>query len=215
MVYCGAFSDTMPASGWPEPDIAVLQKSKDRFRNSPRAGDYVKHFDFFTGIYLMKPLLSFAVVSILLTGAPRVDAQDITQGTIVALDRVARLLVLEDRSVWSLELMKSAVSADLKAGDRVEIIYQSDEDGVNEINSVIMLPPKAPEEGAPNITDGTVLVYDRKANRLVLTDRSVWDLAAMKTEAPAGLEAGNRVHIEFEADEDGVTAINSITTIMN
>jgi hypothetical protein len=190
-------------------------KSKDRFRNSPPAGAYVKHFDFFTGTYLMKPLLSFAVVSILLTGAPRADAQDITQGRIVALDRVARLLVLEDRSVWSLELMKSEISADLKAGDRIEIIYQSDEDGVNDINSVIMLPPKAPEEGAPNITEGTVLVYDRKAQRLVLTDRSVWDLASLKAEAPAGLEAGNRVHIEFEADEDGVTAINSITTIMN
>ena len=163
----------------------------------------------------MKPILSFAVVSILLVATPRADAQDIAQGTIVALDRVARLLVLEDRSVWSLELMDSEVSADLKAGDRIEIIYEADEEGVSKIKSVILLPSKAPEEGAPDVTEGTVLVYDRKAQRLVLTDRSVWDLAAMKTEAPAGLEAGSRVRIEYQSDEEGVSAINSITVTLN
>jgi len=162
----------------------------------------------------MKPLLSFAVIAVLLT-APGAYAMDVTQGTILALDRKAHRLVLKDRTVWSLELMKSPIGADLKAGDRIEIRYEADEEGVREIRSILMLPPKPPEVGAPDQTDGTVLVYDRKAKLLVLADRSVWDLKALKSALPAGLEAGRRVHIDYLSDEDGVSAINSITLTQN
>jgi len=163
----------------------------------------------------MKPLLSFAVVSILLTVAPGAGAQDVTQGTVLALDRKARVLVLQDRTVWALELMKSELTADLKAGDRIEISYESDEEGVSAIASIVKLTEMPPQEGAPDATDGTVLVYDRRANLLVLTDRTVWALELLKTSLPAGLEAGKRVHIEYESDEEGVSAINSITVTLN
>jgi hypothetical protein len=163
----------------------------------------------------MKPVLSFVVFAVLLAAVPRVGAEDVTHGTILALDRKARLLVLEDRTVWSLELMKSEVDAGLKAGDRIEIRYQADEEGVAEIRNIVMLPPKPPEEGAPHAIEGTVLVYDRKANLLVLTDRTVWALEMLRSSLPAGLEAGSRVHIEYESDEEGVSAINSITMTLN
>jgi len=163
----------------------------------------------------MKPILSFAVIAVLLGASPRAGAVDVSQGTILALDRMARLLVLEDRTVWSLELMSSQLSAELKAGDRIEITYESDEEGVGDIKSIVMLPPRPPEEGAPDVSDGTVLVYDRKANLLVLTDRTVWALEALKSPLPAGIEAGSQVHIEYESDEEGVSAINSITMTLN
>ena len=163
----------------------------------------------------MKSPLSFVVVSVLLIAAPTADAQDVTQGTILALDRKARLMVLEDRTVWSLELMNSAVDTAIEAGDRVEISYESDEEGVGEISNIVKLAPPAPQEGAPDATDGTVLVYDRKANLLVLTDRTVWSLEMLKSSLPAGLEAGSRIHIEYESDEEGVSAINRITTTLN
>ena len=60
-----------------------------------------------------------------------------------------------------------------------------------------------------------MLVYDRKAKLLVLTDRTVWDLGVMKSALPAGIAAGSRVHIEYESDEEGVSAINSITMTLN
>jgi len=163
----------------------------------------------------MKPLLSFAVVSILLIAAPGAGAQDVTQGTILALDRKARVLILQDRTVWALELMKSEIAAHLKAGDRIEISYESDEEGISAIRSIAMLHELPPQEGSADATDGTVLVYDRKANLLVLTDRTVWALEMLKSPLPAGIEAGKRVHIEYESDEEGVSAIKSITLKLN
>lgn len=162
----------------------------------------------------MKPFLSLAVVSILLITTTHAAA-DVTQGTILALDRKARLLVLEDRTAWSLELMKSDIAADLKAGDRVEIVYESDEEGIGEIKSIKPISPPPPAEGASDATGGTVLVYDRKANLLVLTDRTVWALDLMQSPMPAGIEAGSRIQIEYESDEEGVSAIKRIIPTLN
>ena len=72
----------------------------------------------------------------LLIAASTAGAQEITQGTILALDRKARLLVLEDRTVWALELMKSAIDAAIEAGDHIEISYELDEEGVSAINHI-------------------------------------------------------------------------------
>jgi hypothetical protein len=58
-----------------------------------------------------------------------------------------------------------------------------------------------------------VLVLDRKARILVLTDRTVWALNVMKSDLPAGLKAGDRVEIEYESDEEGIKAIDSITIL--
>ena len=111
--------------------------------------------------------------------------------------------------------MKSDLDSALAAGDRIEIVYESDEEGVSKIKSIKRVPPRPPMEGAPDATDGTVLVYDRKANLLVLTDRTVWALEMLEGSLPAGIQAGSRIHIEYESDEEGVSKIKSITPTLN
>ena len=64
-------------------------------------------------------------------------AQDITEGKILALDRVAKILVMSDKSVFPLEKMVGDVPEGLNAGDRIEITYDSNEDdGVTAIYKI-------------------------------------------------------------------------------
>lgn len=79
--------------------------------------------------------------ALVVTGAlvlgPAAVAQDIAEGTVLAFDRKARVLVFKDKSVWPLELAVSDLPDGLKAGDRVEIRYDSNEDdGITVIHSV-------------------------------------------------------------------------------
>lgn len=158
----------------------------------------------------MKLLVSVVLFGALSCAMVSASAQDITDGKILALDRKARLLVLTDRTVWSLEALKSELSAELKAGDRIRISYDSDEEGVSAINDISLVPDDAPRTGAADVTEGTVLVYDRKARLLVLSDRTSWSLDTMKAQMPSGLKAGDRIQIQYESDEEGISAINSI-----
>ena len=172
----------------------------------------------------MKSQISIIVFATLLLQAAPAGA-DATDGTVLALDRKARTLILADKTVWPLELLDSALPADLKAGDRIEIEYESDEEGVSAIKSIrvsVIGNPATdipatdiPANGAADITAGSVLVLDRKAKILVLTDRTVWDLDTVKSGLPAGLKAGDRIEIDYESDEEGVSAINSITIKVN
>jgi hypothetical protein len=67
---------------------------------------------------------------------------------------------------------------------------------------------------AQDISEGTILAYDRKANILILTDRSVFPLEKLTSAAPDGLKAGDRVNIQYDSNEDdGITAIHSIKVI--
>ena len=166
-------------------------------------------------VNIMKTQLSFAVLFVLLGLVSPAAASDITEGTLLALDRKAGMLVLSDRTVWSLEEMKSPLPAELKAGDRVEIRYESDEEGIGEIKSIRLLPAEKITTGGADISEGTVLVFDRKANLLVLKDRTVWALELSKSPAPAGLKSGDRIRIEYESDEEGISSIYGIEIIAN
>ena len=74
----------------------------------------------------------------------------------------------------------------------------------------------ASQVGAQDISDGTVLAFDRKANILVFTDKTVWPLETLTSSLPANLKAGDRVEIQYESNEDdGVTAIHSIKILPN
>jgi len=103
----------------------------------------------------------------------------------------------------------------LIAGNRVEIRYESDEGGIIAINDIQLLPVILPGRSASDISEGTVLVYDRKARIMILTDRTSWPLESLKTEAPGALKAGDHVRIQYESDEGGITAINGIEIISN
>ncbi|WP_323766902.1 hypothetical protein [Antarctobacter sp.] len=62
-------------------------------------------------------------------------------------------------------------------------------------------------------TEGLVLAYDRKADLLVLTDKTIWQLPS-GIDVPADLGAGDRVLLSYEtAGEDGLTAIDSLTRL--
>lgn len=67
---------------------------------------------------------------------------------------------------------------------------------------------------AQDISQGTVLAFDRKANILVLTDRSVFPLEKLEGEPPAGLASGDRVELRYDSNEDdGITKIFSIKVV--
>ena len=58
-----------------------------------------------------------------------------TTGTVLAYDRAAGRLVLDDRTVWTLG--KALVPADLAAGDTVKIDYVAGgDDGIRSVSSV-------------------------------------------------------------------------------
>ncbi|MHA6325116.1 hypothetical protein [Roseivivax sp. CAU 1753] len=75
-------------------------------------------------------------IAALIALTPLAAFADETSGTVLAYDRVANILVLGDKSVWSLETLKE-VPADLSAGQRVTITYTSNGDnGWSAINAV-------------------------------------------------------------------------------
>lgn len=164
---------------------------------------------------MKKQVLSILSTTMVLT-APLAMALDITEGTVLAHDRKAKTLVFSDRTVWQLDELASSLPANLKAGDRVEIQYDSDEDGVTRLSSITILSGKLPvsiQPGAQDILEGTVLALDRKANTLVLTDKTIWALGESKLPIPVNLKAGDRIEIQYESDEDGVTSISNIKVL--
>lgn len=66
---------------------------------------------------------------------------------------------------------------------------------------------------APSLADettGLILAYDRQANILILTDKTVWELPG-ELAVPADLGHGDRVILAYEsAGEDGLTAITEL-----
>lgn len=151
----------------------------------------------------------------LLAGSSSVFAQDSSSGTILAFDRNENVMVLTDRTVWSLQLLSSKKPEGLKAGDRVEILYESDEDGVSAITSIRLVGEAAAQAGADDVASGTVLAYDRNSATLILTDRTVWYLKGMKMAVPNGLKAGSRIEIDYDSDEDGIAEIKNIRLLSN
>lgn len=66
---------------------------------------------------------------------------------------------------------------------------------------------------AADIAVGKVLAYDRQGQRLVLTDRSIWSLAATGGSVPAELSAGDRVQFSYRDVEDGIDEIIEINVM--
>ncbi len=62
---------------------------------------------------------------------------DNTEGTIVAFDRKAKIIVLDDKTVWTTVGSEDAIPENLKAGDVVTIEYvTSGDDGVQKISAI-------------------------------------------------------------------------------
>jgi len=87
------------------------------------------------GPYALPPLLACA----LLPGASPAHADEL-EGTVLAFDRVARVIVLQDRSVLPLELLAGDMPDELVAGDRIAVSFESNEDdGYQIIHSVTLI----------------------------------------------------------------------------
>ena len=136
-------------------------------------------------------------------------AADITVGTVLAFDRKANLIVMTDRTVWSLEGTTARMPDGLAAGDRVQFSYEGGEEGVGDILEINIIRETL-TRGESDKVDGTVLAFDRSANRLVLADRTAWSLEGMKQPLPAAIKSGDRIEIEYESDEDGVLVVHEI-----
>ena len=61
-------------------------------------------------------------------------------------------------------------------------------------------------------TTGTLVAHDRKARRLVMEDRTIYEYAET-TERPELLTAGMRIRIDYTGTEDGIEAINTIEVV--
>ena len=127
-------------------------------------------------------------------------------GKILAVDREAKMLLLTDRSIWSLSEVRNDMPNRLAAGDRVEFSYRKADKGPPAIVE-LEITHHATESGGTEIAEGTVLAFDRRAQLLILTDKSVWPLAGLDPRPPPGLGAGDRVRIEYHTGKDGSIAV--------
>ena len=74
--------------------------------------------------------------AVLMATAPMALA-DSVEGKIVAYDRKAHVLVMEDRTIYSLTKYDAPILGDLKAGDNVKIEFQGEgEDGYGLVTSI-------------------------------------------------------------------------------
>ena len=84
---------------------------------------------------MLRAFLTLGVLS--LTAFPALA--DSTQGSVLAFDRVDKILVLADKTVWDLGLLTGNMPDSLKAGDDVVIDFISDGDnGVKSINTITL-----------------------------------------------------------------------------
>ena len=77
------------------------------------------------------------LVLLLALGAAAPALADELEGTVLAYDRVANVLVMRDRTVIPLETFEGEMPEDLVAGDRVALRFDSNEDtGISMVHSV-------------------------------------------------------------------------------
>jgi hypothetical protein len=160
----------------------------------------------------MKQITLAIIISIGAISAAHSLTADIAVGTVLAFDRKAKTLILTDRTVWLLSPSSNDIPEGLAAGDRVQFSYQLVEDGVSSILQ-INITHESPPGGAREIAKGTVLAYDRKARLLVFADKTAWSLENMQATLPFGLNAGDRIEIDYESDEDGNPVIHDIMVL--
>lgn len=82
------------------------------------------------------------VASVILVSTSSIAFADSIAGAVLAYDRKAQLIVLEDKTVWTLEGSEVAVPPDLKAGDRIEIDFEfAGDDGITKIEMIKRVAP--------------------------------------------------------------------------
>ena len=59
-------------------------------------------------------------------------------------------------------------------------------------------------------TTGTLVAHDRKAHRIVMDDKTVYEYSPDGTEMPERLEAGMRITITYRGGEDGIEGVSRV-----
>jgi len=67
---------------------------------------------------------------------------NIVQSTVLTYDIQTNVLVLEDQSIWSINVLDISLPEDLRPGDKVDIRYEFDDElGVESIRSIVRTDP--------------------------------------------------------------------------
>ncbi len=83
----------------------------------------------------MRAIFTFAISVVCLTGTPALA--DSTTGEILAYDRLANVIILNDKTVWEIVPKDLPLPADLKQGDKITIdFFTNGDSGVGKINSI-------------------------------------------------------------------------------
>ena len=77
----------------------------------------------------------------------------------------------------------------------------------------VSLTPLAPAPARADEVTGVLLAHDRKAHRVVLESREVYEYDPETTALPDQLLAGARIRIDYRGTEDGIEAITAIEVI--
>lgn len=86
---------------------------------------------------MKKILLSASIIAALFTSVAH--AETIT-GTVLAYDRKANLIVMDDKAVYGFDGQTAKIPAELKAGDKIEIDGTGEgEDGYGSLTAVKIL----------------------------------------------------------------------------
>ena len=84
----------------------------------------------------MKPALLLATLAVLISPLAPLHADEL-DGTVLAYDRKARVIVLRDKSVIPLANLQGDMPEDLAAGDLINVRYESNEDdGIHFVHGI-------------------------------------------------------------------------------
>ena len=83
-------------------------------------------------------------------------------GKVLAVDREAQLLLLSDRSAWSLAAVRKEMLSQLTAGDRVQFGYRTPDDGPAAVIE-FEITHHASKTAATEVAEDIVLAFDRRA----------------------------------------------------
>ena len=84
----------------------------------------------------MKPALLLATLAVLISPLAPLHADEL-DGTVLAYDRKARVIVLRDKSVIPLANLQGDMPEDLAAGDLINVRYESNEDdGIHLVHGI-------------------------------------------------------------------------------
>ena len=80
------------------------------------------------------------------------------------------------------------------------------------VSAAALLAPVAVAPALADEVTGTLVAHDRKARRLVMDDKTVYEYAEA-TERPEVMEAGVQLKITYRGGEDGIESISKIEIV--